>query len=290
MDLGMPQRPIDANLFDQLGAPQDDPGLPSNWWGYRQEPPNPLSITRLVDLGTLDACTAAFLWLAMEAKASIFVVAEPSNVGKTTFLTALLDFLPEQVSRIYLRGWYERFDFLTEGRPAESYLLCNEISSHLPIYLWGRGVRRMFDALHAGFSLATTAHAAGADGVIDLLTAYPLEIPGQLILDIDFVITLAVARGSSGPLRRLLRIEEIVDNGGHPSGAIVVEREGTLGPLDAPAGRYLRILTRRFGHSPTTVTTDLARRQHFIQRLVSDNVFRADDVRRAIRAYMADAP
>lgn len=291
--IGMPQRPTDAmnsNLFSGSRSSQPNEQLPSSWWGYRQEPPDPLSITRLVERGTLDACTAAFLWLAMEARASIFVVAEPSNVGKTTFLTALLDFLPEPVRRIYLRGWYERFDFMAEARPTESYLLCNEISSHLPIYLWGSGVRRMFDALHLGFGLATTAHATGANGVIELLSAYPLEIPDQLLLDIDLVITLGAGQSSSGPVRRLLRIEEMVEVDGRSAGAMIVEREGTLGRLDAPAGRYLRVLTSRFGFVSTMLTAELARRQFLIQRLVANEVFRVEEVRRAINAYLADAP
>lgn len=286
----MPERSLDAKTVSQSSTHPEDHQLPNGWWGYRHEPPDPLSITRLVDFGAVDPCTAAFLWLAMEAQASMFVVSEPSNAGKTTFLTALLEFLPEQVRRIYLRGWYERFTFMIECRPSESYLLCNEISSHLPIYLWGRGVRRMFDALHAGFSLATTAHAAGADGVIELLTAYPLQIPDQLILDIDFVITLGVGRSSAGPARRLLRIEEIQEESGRPKPSTIVEREGTLGRLDAPAGRYLRVLSRRFGLSSTLLTAELARRQHFIQRLVVNEVFRVEDVRRAIRAYAAGAP
>ncbi|HLI51846.1 MAG TPA: type II secretion system protein E [Thermomicrobiaceae bacterium] len=287
----MPDRSLDSETFGQLNAQSvDPPEQPNGWWGYRHEPPDPLSITRLVDSGLLDPCTAAFLWLAIEAKASVFVVSEPSNAGKTTFLTALLDFLPEQVRRIYLRGWYERFTFMSEDDPAESYLLCNEISSHLPIYLWGRGVRRMFDALHAGFSLATTAHTTGAEGVIELLSAYPLQIPDQLILDIDFVITLGIGRGSAGPARRLLRIEEIVEQAGKPAASTIVEREGTLGRLDAPAGRYIGILSRRFGLSSSLLTTELARRQHLIQRLVVNHVFRVEDVRQAIRAYLADAP
>lgn len=289
----MPRRPTDATSTNPFGgsrSPQPDQQLPSSWWGYRQEPPDPFSITRLVERGTLDACTAAFLWLAMEARASIFVVAEPSNVGKTTFLTALLDFLPERVRRIYLRGWYERFDFMSEARPSECYLLCNEISSHLPIYLWGSGVRRMFDALHLGFGLATTAHATGANGVIELLSAYPLEIPDQLLLDIDLVITLGAGQSSSGPVRRLLRIEEMVEADGRPTVAVIVEREGTLGRLDAPAGRYLRVLASRFGLDSTMLTAELARRQFLIQRLVANEVFRVEDVRGAFLAYLAGAP
>ena len=52
-------------------------------------------------------------------------------------LTALLDFLPPRTHRIYPRGCFETFAFLSDPAisPRESVLLINEISPHLPVYL-----------------------------------------------------------------------------------------------------------------------------------------------------------
>ena len=38
----------------------------------------------------------------------------PNGAGKTTTLTALLDLMPHDTRRVYLRGHYENFDFVNE--------------------------------------------------------------------------------------------------------------------------------------------------------------------------------
>lgn len=126
------------------------------WWGFGWEVPRPLSVIDLIAAGNFDARTAALLWLLIESRASIIVAADPSGAGKTTTLTALGDFLPPDTARIYLRGWNETFDFVDTADPARSYLLCNEISAHLPIYLWGRKVLQLFDARGRGFAFGAT--------------------------------------------------------------------------------------------------------------------------------------
>ena len=101
--------------------------------------------------------SAAFLWMAVEQRASLVVASTIEDAGKTTMLTALLDFLPAEVETIYLRGWYERFDFLDSRDPRTTYLLCNEISNNLPTYLWGNGRAAACSSRpQRGFPLATT--------------------------------------------------------------------------------------------------------------------------------------
>jgi hypothetical protein len=106
-------------------------------------------IVELLDAGSFDARTAATLWLLIEARASIIVAAGPSAAGKTTTLSALADFLPPAVERRYLRGGNETFGWRATAHPARTYLLCNEISPHLPVYLWGIQVGRLFAAAEA---------------------------------------------------------------------------------------------------------------------------------------------
>jgi type IV secretory pathway ATPase VirB11/archaellum biosynthesis ATPase len=148
---------------------------PFGWWGYHWTPSEPRSIVWLLQAGALDAQLGAFLTLAMEARRSFIVIAEPHEAGKTTLLTALLDFLPAGTRPVYLRGWYERFAFLDTVPAADAYLLCNEISSHLPTYMWGGGVRRVFEAAARDYPLATTMHASSAERAFAQLLAYPLE-------------------------------------------------------------------------------------------------------------------
>ena len=179
---------------------------PYGWWGFGWEVPQPLSVVDLLAAGNFDARTAALLWLLIGSRASIVVAADPSGAGKTTTLTALGDFLPRDTARIYLRGWSETFDFLDTADPARSYLLCNEISAHLPVYLWGRRVRQLFDAFARGFAFGATMHADTPDEVIAILADFPLYVPLPAIARLDLVLTLAVDDGADRPRRRLDRL------------------------------------------------------------------------------------
>lgn len=259
---------------------------PYNWWGYRASPDEPLSIVQLIDQETLDAQVAAFLWIAMEQRASLIVAAEPPEAGKTTLLTAALDFLPPGIETIYLRGWYERFEFLEDDRdPAATYLLSNEISSHLPIYMWGHGVRRMFEAAGAGYGIGATVHEQSADGVLRLLSNYPLEVPDSLLKKIDLVVTLSMRRRAGKDLRRLMRLEMIEDQVGRPTPRTLASRDVIGTELHVSPGLLINALVRHFGLEREYVTNELARRVSWLERLVRNETFSVPDVRRAIERY-----
>jgi hypothetical protein len=160
----MQQRPI-ASMAPRSVRPLGpvDYATPVAWWGWSWEPPVPMSITELVAAGDLDARTAALAWLVLSGHGSVLIAAEQPHAGKTTVLTALLDLVPARVTRVYLRGGAETFEFLGRGRAATTILLANELSSHLPVYLWGSKAVRTFRSLREGYALAATLHADSAD-------------------------------------------------------------------------------------------------------------------------------
>src|SRR5690606_18836160 len=121
--------------------------------------------------------------------ASLVVAAGPRGVGKTTLLTALLAGYPEGSRHVYLRGCYESFAFLDDPSvvPSNSLLLVNELSSHLPVYLWGVGVRRLFQAAHQGYTFAATAHATAIEDLIGMLAGYPLQTTVAELASINLV-------------------------------------------------------------------------------------------------------
>ena len=274
--------------YHQPSTPRDYQ-QPFNWWGYRSSPERPLSITELIAHKTLDEQLAAFLWIAMEQRASLIVAATPHEAGKTTMLTALLDFLPERTELIYLRGWYERFEFLQDERdPASTYLLSNEISSHLPIYMWGRGVRKLFEAAGEGYGFGATVHAGGADEVLRMLANYPLEVPDALLTEIDLVLTLAYRPGVRNPQRRVMKLEVIDDAGGRPSPKTLASRDVIGTELHSSPGTLINALVRSFGLERDYATNELARRVSALRRLVRSETFDQVDVRRAIRRFQTE--
>jgi archaeal flagellar protein FlaI len=245
-----------------------------------------MSIVELIRAGTLDEQVAAFLWIAMEHRASIIVAATPHEAGKTTMLTALLDFLPPDIELIYLRGWYERFEFLDQDRdPSMTYLLSNEISSHLPIYMWGRGVRQMFEAASAGYGFGATVHAASAEDVLRMLEHYPLEVPPAILTEIDLIITLSYRPGSRNPVRQVMRVEMIEDNVGRPAPRTLASRDVLGTELQVSPGLLINALVRKFGIDRERATNELARRVSVLKRLLRSETFDPADVRRAILRY-----
>ncbi|MBW3632528.1 MAG: hypothetical protein KY456_05830 [Chloroflexi bacterium] len=141
---------------------------------------------------TIDSWTAANLWAALARRRSMAVVAGPSGVGKTTLLTALLDFLPPRTRRIYPRGCFETFAFLSDPVfvAAETAVLINEISPHLPVYLWGPAVGRMLEAAERGYTLLATAHADTVQEFVGSLTGSPLRLHAPLIAAFEFVAVM----------------------------------------------------------------------------------------------------
>ena len=150
------ERPLSSEDYD----------VPVGWWGWNWEPPVPMSVTQLLAAGNFDARTAALCWLVLEGHGSVIIAAEQPHSGKTTTLTALLDLMPRTVRRVFVRGWAETFDYVRQTEPRSTLLLANELSSHLPVYLWGPKAIEVFRTLRRGYALATTMHADSADEAV----------------------------------------------------------------------------------------------------------------------------
>jgi len=181
----------------------EDYDVPVGWWGWNWEPPVPMSVTELLSARNFDARTAALCWLVLEGHGSMLIAAEQPHSGKTTTLTALLDLLPSDVRRVYLRGWAETFDYLRHTEPANTLLLANELSSHLPVYLWGPKAVQAFRTLGKGYALASTLHADSADEALAQLTG-ELGIDPADLARIDLLMVMRMYRiGTTyGPIAR----------------------------------------------------------------------------------------
>lgn len=223
---------------------------PFTWWGPTWASPVLRSISDLILEGTLTPVAAGLLWTLMARRASILVTAGPSGAGKTTLLTALLDFLPTGTRRIYVRGCYEPFHFLTDAaiEPQRTALLVNEISPHLPSYLWGPGVRRLLNAKDNGFLLAATAHATSVEDLVGSLSGYPLRVPPAEIAAFDLVVLLDAWEERGKVRREVAEVVALTPVGG--SGGVQVDRllrreaRGVDGAPDVPADTPVLIRLR----------------------------------------------
>ncbi len=133
--------------------------FPEGWWGYHWEPPNPMSAVELIGTPTIDSRLMATLWAVVNRRRSVMLSSEAPQAGKTTLLSALVDFLPDDTTGIFVRGWWEEYEWLDEVEPGTGYLLINEMSDHLPIYVWGRAARGALILAGKGWGLGATMHA-----------------------------------------------------------------------------------------------------------------------------------
>ena len=115
--------------------------FPEGWWGYHWAPPTPMSAVELIGTPAIDSRLMATLWAIVSRRRSVMLSSEAPQAGKTTTLSALVDFLPDDTTGIFVRGWWEEYDWLDEIESGTGYLLINEMSDHLPIYVWGRAAR-----------------------------------------------------------------------------------------------------------------------------------------------------
>jgi len=266
------ERPLSPRDYD----------VPVGWWGWNWEPPVPMSVSELLDAGNFDARTAALAWMVLEAHGSLLIAAEQPHSGKTTTLTAFLDFLPNDTRRVFIRGWSETFDYLEQTRPERTILLANELSSHLPVYLWGQKAVQVFRTLQKGYALGSTLHADSADEAVTQLTDELGVAPGDLAA-VDLLAVMRVYATSRGGLaRRLVSLHRV--DGLTPlvdwSQASDEHRHDESAQFDLLCSRVRRPLEE--------LRADLAARTDFLEDLSARGVRAIPAVRAALAGYRGE--
>jgi hypothetical protein len=260
---------------------------PPAWWGWPWRLPRPMTVPELIAAGSLDASLAALLWLALERRASVIVAAGPNGAGKTVTLTALLDFLPQDVRRLHLQGMAEDFAFLTDADPARTYLLANEISDHLPIYLWGRRAQRVFELLPEGFALGATLHAESVDETLDYLSAPPLSVPPGLLAAVTLVVTLAVVRRGAEWLRRVEGVYLLHEDAGCVASTRLAAWDARRDERQCYLQENVHRLAERLGAAPDALLVTHAARAEWLAAQVAAGNSGPAAFRAALAAYRA---
>ena len=200
---------VDESFRDELDARR----LPSwrspfHWWGPTWGRPTRRSLADLTADAVVDPATADALRQHIRAGGSIVVAAGPSRVGKSTLADALAGELPTGTGRVYVRGGYETFDFVHEIDMGRTALLVNEISPHMPVYLWGSGARRVLRMAGEGAQVIATMHADSPDEVVFQLARQPVGATPDEIAAVGMAVFLGPAADDEGRWRvvRVVRL------------------------------------------------------------------------------------
>jgi energy-coupling factor transporter ATP-binding protein EcfA2 len=253
---------------------------PESWWGWHgYNHPEALSITQILQAGTMPPRVAAILALAMERGAPMILAADPPGAGKTTLLTALLAFAPPESSVYFTRGWGETFRLppRSPGDPP-TYLLVNEISDHLPVYSWGPYVQREFELAAEGYSLMSTMHSETVDGVIEQLVD-ECDVPASNIGHLALVAPMYVGASGGRRIRRVSEVAVLEPLGGSYDRHSIARWQratDTYEVLTTPAA--MNALARRLGMEDDELIHALTKREELIETLLREEVTSIEDV------------
>lgn len=190
----------------------------------------PLTPIHLLNYGTVDVRTLAYLWLAVEFGRSLLISGGTAS-GKTSFLNALSLFIrPEKkivsiedtaelrlphphwiptVARIPISveggrlGEVDMFDLLKESlRQRPDYIIVGEVR--------GKEAYILFQQIATGHPSMATIHAENLTKLVDRLTTQPISLPKTLVSSLDIVVFLLRVRHKNRYVRKVNEVLEMV--------------------------------------------------------------------------------
>ena len=282
--------------------------FPEGWWGYHWSPPRPMSAVEIVGSGSLDARLMATLWAVTSRRGSVMLASEAPMAGKTTTLSALVDFLPPGTVGVFLRGWRGDFEWTDEIGPQRGYLLVNEMSDHLPIYVWGRNARGALELAGHGYGMGATMHADSLDEATALLRSQ-LGATDADLAGLTIYLQYSAYLTPAGMYRRVeeawhLRLDDAGElapirlgaiEGGRSRSLTGAQRLPTPPMLASDEGRSARpflhdpaayaVLAAGLGIVPDAFEAELSHRAAFLEDLASRGVCEAPAVAEAVREF-----
>ncbi len=269
----------------------------------------PISITQIVNWGTLSSGVAAYLWLCLQYGRSIFVCGETAS-GKTTTANAMFVFIPPE-KKIYSventpevqvphAVWQQLLTRSTgpkEGHVDEGDLLRAGLRSRPDYIIPGetRGVegRVVFQAMQTGHPVVTTFHAGSVTKVIQRFTGHPINIPKTFMDNLDVVLIQMAVERKGKRLRRVLSIDEIEGYNKEVDGIMsrtAFQWNATDDTHIFKANRNSFTLEQRIAkiagfEDPTMIYDEFDRRKHIIERMVEEKIFDYYEVVQFIWTY-----
>jgi flagellar protein FlaI len=194
---------------------------------------DPLTITDMMNFGTLPPLVAAYIWLAIEYKKSL-LVSGGTATGKTSLLNAISMFIPVDLKIVSIEdtpeiklpheNWVQKvirpgfgpegisgkkqgevgmFDLLKAAlreRPDE--VVVGEVR--------GKEAYVLFQGMATGHPGLSTIHADSVDAVIHRLQTPPINLSPGLLQHLNIVLILVRAKVKGMDVRRIKNLVEIV--------------------------------------------------------------------------------
>lgn len=191
---------------------------------------NPISIAQIIKWGTMSSLAAAYIWILLENKMSIWICGETAS-GKTTSLSALMCFMPrdykivsiEEVPEVHVphKNWIREVVRDTANSGSEEgvtmFALLKAALRQRPTYIIVGEVRGAegniaFQAMQTGHPSIATFHAATVGKLVQRLTNFPINVPKTHVDNLNAALfQSAIHDPETGKYkRRVLTINEIL--------------------------------------------------------------------------------
>lgn len=269
----------------------------------------PFTVMHLIyDFKTISALMAAYFWLLIENKKSIFIIGGTAT-GKTTLLSALgalfkpdwtvdtIEDVPEL--RIPVKGWeplMARHSYAFGSRIGEITLfdLVKIAMRKRPDYIVVGEIRGeeayvLFQAAATGHGCMCTIHADSLESAIKRLTSPPMNVSSSYISLMNCAIIIRRVELPNGIFRRVVKVYEIEDFGKYN----LIFSWSPVNDEFKPRGLDLLIsnsvllkqLCSELGWDEYLIKDELSRRVAFFEELSKRNVREYDDVVYHLRLF-----
>jgi len=185
----------------------------------------PISITQIIDWGTMSSELAAYLWLCLENGMNIFVCGETAS-GKTTTLNAMSTFIKPDAKLYSVENTPE----VTMPHPAWQHLVTRESGKETDVEMFdlllaalrsrpdyvvvgeirGEEGRVAFQAMQTGHPVISTFHAGSPHQMIQRMTGEPINVPIASIDNRNVVLIQQAVYHEGKFVRRVLSVTELI--------------------------------------------------------------------------------
>ncbi|QLD86974.1 type II/IV secretion system ATPase subunit [Natronomonas halophila] len=269
----------------------------------------PFTPIDLIDSGTFSVEQMAYFWLAIENNRSL-IFSGGTGSGKTTSMNAVSMFIPEDAKVVSIEdtreiklphdNWIQsltRESLTAEGRGQVSmYELLQAALRQRPEYLLVGEIRTeqnvaftFFQAIGTGHTAYTTIHAESVEGVLNRLENKPLNVPVQMILELDIISIQKQTFQDGDRVRRNDGVTEILPSGDGEDSIRAID----IFDRDAEADTIQRVNNSQVlqeiaddrGWSGRELAEELRERREFLQYLVDNDIDGYDNVTSAIHMF-----